>query len=199
MNDTLSRAALAVSAAEGGGGVFDRLAGDLADILGVAIGFIAVFADPARTQMRMLAFRLDGRMRTPFTYRLEGTPCASVVGREFRCVQSGARREFPQGDLFAKLGLESYAAYPLNDTRGAPLGVIGAMDRKPLADVALSEAILKIFALRAAVEIERSEEQYRAIFNAVADSLVLRDADFRVVDVNPAGPARRRSGAATSP
>ena len=29
-------------------------------------------------------------------------------------------------------------------------------------------------------------EQYRAIFNAVADSLVLRDADFRVVDVNPA-------------
>jgi PAS domain S-box-containing protein len=186
MNDTLSRAALAVSAAEGGGGVFDRLAGDLADILGVAIGFIAVFADPARTQMRMLAFRLDGRMRAPFTYRLEGTPCAAVVGREFRCVQSGARREFPQGDLFAKLGLESYAAYPLNDSSGAPLGVIGAMDRKPLADVTLSEAILKIFALRAAVEIERSEEQYRAIFNAVADSLVLRDADFRVVDVNPA-------------
>src|SRR5688500_7508899 len=31
-----------------------------------------------------------------------------------------------------------------------------------------------------------AEEQYRAIFNAVADSLVLRDADFRVVDVNPA-------------
>src|SRR5688572_24784157 len=186
MNDTLSRAALAVSAAEGGSGVFDRLAGDLADILGVAIGFIAVFADPARTQMRMLAFRLDGRMRAPFTYRLEGTPCAAVVGREFRCVQSGARREFPQGDLFAKLGLESYAAYPLNDSSGAPLGIIGAMDRKPLADVTLSEAILKIFALRAAVEIERSEEQYRAIFNAVADSLVLRDADFRVVDVNPA-------------
>ena len=33
---------------------------------------------------------------------------------------------------------------------------------------------------------EGGEEQYRAIFNAVADSLVLRDADFRVVDVNPA-------------
>jgi PAS domain S-box-containing protein len=31
-----------------------------------------------------------------------------------------------------------------------------------------------------------SEEQYRAIFNATADSLVLRDADFRIVDVNPA-------------
>jgi len=186
MDDSLRRAALAVSAAEGGGGVFDRLAGDLADILGVAIGFISVFDDAARTRMRMLAFRADGRMRTPFTYALEGSPCARVVGREFHCVPSGARREFPEDDLFARLGLESYAAYPLNDAKGAPLGLIGAMDRSPLADPALCEAILKIFALRAGVEIERSEEQYRAIFNAVADSLVLRDADFRVVDVNPA-------------
>jgi len=41
-----------------------------------------------------------------------------------------------------------------------------------------------------------SEEQYRAIFNASADSLVLRDADFRIVDVNPAYEAmsgKRRS------
>jgi PAS domain S-box-containing protein len=40
---------------------------------------------------------------------------------------------------------------------------------------------------KSAVEALRaSEEQYRAIFNASADSLVLRDAEFRVVDVNPA-------------
>src|SRR5262245_23581724 len=185
MDDSLRRAALAVSAAEGGG-VFDRLAGDLAGILGVAVGFISVFDDPARTRMRMLAFSLDGRLRKPFTYELEGTPCASVVGDKFRFVRSGARREFPKDDLFAKLELESYAAFPLNDSKGAPLGVIGAMDRNPLADPSQCESILKIFALRANGEIERSEEQYRAIFNAVADSLVLRDADFRVVDVNPA-------------
>src|SRR5690606_21935353 len=30
-----------------------------------------------------------------------------------------------------------------------------------------------------------SEEQYRAIFNASADALVLRDADYRAVEVNP--------------
>jgi PAS domain S-box-containing protein len=32
--------------------------------------------------------------------------------------------------------------------------------------------------------LRASEEQYRAIFNASADALVLRDADFRIVDVN---------------
>ena len=34
--------------------------------------------------------------------------------------------------------------------------------------------------------LRASEEQYRAIFNAAADALVLRDAEFRIVDVNPA-------------
>jgi PAS domain S-box-containing protein len=35
-------------------------------------------------------------------------------------------------------------------------------------------------------ELKASEEQYRSIFNAAADAFVLRDANARVVDVNPA-------------
>jgi PAS domain S-box-containing protein len=55
--------------------------------------------------------------------------------------------------------------------------------------------VLKIFAARIGSEIERqraaealraSDAQYRAMFDAASDSLVLRDADFRIVDVNPA-------------
>jgi len=44
-----------------------------------------------------------------------------------------------------------------------------------------------ITARKAAEEsLRASEEQYRAIFNAAEDALVLRDAEFRIVDVNPA-------------
>ena len=39
---------------------------------------------------------------------------------------------------------------------------------------------------QAEAALRASEEQYRAIFNAAADGMVLRDADFRIVDVNPA-------------
>ena len=39
---------------------------------------------------------------------------------------------------------------------------------------------------RAEDALRASEEQYRGIFNAAADALVLRDAQARVVDVNPA-------------
>jgi PAS domain S-box-containing protein len=197
MTDALSRAALAVSVAEGPG-VYDRLAGELADILGVDVGFIAVFDDAAHTRMRMLSFWLDGGIRKPFSYTLAGTPCEVVVAQGFKSVTSGARKEFPENDLLGRLKLESYAAYLLYDAAGQPLGLIGAMHRKRLANPKRCEAILKIFAMRAAAELEHgarqntvealraSESQYRAIFNAAADSMVLRDAEFRVVDVNPA-------------
>jgi len=39
---------------------------------------------------------------------------------------------------------------------------------------------------RADQALRDSEEQYRAIFNASADGLVLRDAEYRAVEVNPA-------------
>ena len=39
---------------------------------------------------------------------------------------------------------------------------------------------------RAEEALRASEEHYRAIFNAAADALVLRDAEAKVVDVNPA-------------
>jgi PAS domain S-box-containing protein len=39
---------------------------------------------------------------------------------------------------------------------------------------------------RAEQLLRASEEQYRAIFNGAADALIVRDADARVIDVNPA-------------
>ncbi|HYG56168.1 MAG TPA: PAS domain S-box protein [Burkholderiales bacterium] len=199
--EALRRAAIAISESEGGE-VLGHLAGSVASILGADIGFISVFDDAERSQMRMLAFHLDGRARKPFTYPLKGTPCALVVGRNFHCLPANARQEFPSNDLFRSAGMDSYAAYPLNDGAGEPLGVIGAMHRGPLRDVETAESVLKIFAARATAAIERqrdvgerksaeealraSESRYRAIFNAAADSMVLRDEEFRVVDVNPA-------------
>ena len=167
--------------------MFERLASELADILRVDVGFIAVFADESRAEMRMLAFCLDGRMRPSFSYPLHGH-AVRAGGRPPVPLPAGGRAaaSFRTTICFRKLGLDSYAAYPLSNAAGQPLGLIGAMHRSRLDNVALCEAILKIFGVRAVAEIERSEEQYRAIFNAAADSMVLRDADFRVVDVNPA-------------
>jgi PAS domain S-box-containing protein len=192
--EALRAAALAVSSAEGEQ-VFGELARYLAQVLDVDVAMIAVFADEERTRMRTLAARLDGKALNPFEYELEGSPCRAVAGREFRFVGAGVNPEFPRGTLFSAKGMDSYAALPLNDSAGRPLGLIAAMDRAPMRDPALAEAMLKIFAIRAVAEIERarseaalrtSEASYRAIFEASEDPIFIHDWDTgAILDVSP--------------
>jgi PAS domain S-box-containing protein len=191
-SESLRAAALAVSSA-GGPDVFGELARLLAHSLGVQAAMISVFA--AGERMRTLATWVDNRLLANFEYELARTPCAGVLGREFRYVGSGAAEEFAPGTMFRAKGFDSYAAYSLNDAGGSQLGLMAVMNRGPLPERELTEATLKIFAVRAAGELQRaggeqalaaSEAQYRAIFNASADALILWDSSLQRVDVNPA-------------
>src|SRR5215510_14381843 len=153
------------------------------------------FVDPDRSRMRTLAGCLDGQILKTFEYDLARTPCKGIVGREFRFSPEGVNPEFAPGTIFSALGFDSYAAYTLNDASGNQLGLIAAMDRQPMRDREFTEAMLKIYSVRVAAELERaraeeavraSEEQYRAMFNASVDALVLWSSEITRVDVNPA-------------
>ena len=165
------RAAQAVSH-PGGPTLFADLVRELADILQSATVFIAVFTDESRSQLHTLAAMLDGEPLHDFDYPLEGSPCAAVVGRAFRYMAHGVAAEFPPGTIFGAKGMDSYAAFPLNDSRGTPMGLLVAMDRQPIADATLAEALLKIFAGRIVAEIERSrsDEALRAAALAVSSA-----------------------------
>jgi PAS domain S-box-containing protein len=189
----LRSAALAVSTAEGDT-VFADLVRDLAATLDVDVAFVAQFLEANRSRMKALATFMYGAAGPEWEYELAGTPCEAVVGREFRAYASGLREQFRSGPL-ATSKLDSYAAFPLNDTHGRPIGLLAVADRKPISDQALFESVLKIFAARAASEIDRkraeqelraSEAQYRAIFNASVDGMVVLDSAGRIVDVNSA-------------
>ena len=181
------RAAVLAAAEAGGEALFAELARFLARTLGVEAAMISVFAESGPARMRTLAAWLEGRPLRGFEYALEQTPCAGVVGREFRYVCRGARDEFAPGTLFREKGFDSYSAYSLNDTTGRQLGLIAVMDRKPLPAQALTEATLKLFAMRAVAELERtrSEASYRAIFDASEDPILVHDwASGAVVEVS---------------
>jgi len=192
--EALRAAALAVSSAEGEG-IFRELVRYLSEILAVDVAMIAVYADAHRKRMRTLAACLDGKALGTFEYALEGSPCRHVVGRDFRFVGEGVHPEFPAGTLFAAKGMDSYAALPLNDSAGQPVGLIATMDRRPMRDRTMAEAMLKIFAARATAEIERlqtlaalrdSEASYRAIFDASEDPIFVHDWETgAILDASP--------------
>jgi PAS domain S-box-containing protein len=194
VEDKLREAALAVSGAEGEK-VYEELLAALVSILGVDFAQIAVYEPPARTHFRTIARLAGGKPVANAVYPLAGTPCGKAVGRSFGYYPRGVCEQFPQDLELREFGAEGYAAATLNGARGEPIGLLAVLSRRPLANEPLFEAMLKIFAARIGAEIERrrtedvlrsNEAQYRAMFDAAADSLVLRDADYRVVDVNPA-------------
>ncbi len=95
---------------------------------------------------------------------------------------------------FVRMGAESYAGHPLVALDGSPLGLVSVISRRPLTQLDRVEAMLKIFAVRAAAEVERlgasealqrSEASYRAIFEASEDAIFIHDWDTgAVLDVN---------------
>ncbi len=194
LEDALSSAALAVSTAEDEA-LYRELVRFLATTLGVDGAFIATYdpADPCR--LHMCAFHLDGRIVENFAYPMPGTPCERVVGQEFRFYPARLGELFPVDLDFRKLGLESYAGYPLNDAKGRPRGLIAVVARKPLEGAAFVESVLRIFAVRASAELDRarasealraSEASYRTIFESSEDAIFVHDWDTgAIVDANP--------------
>ena len=201
----LQDAALAVSSA-GGDHIFRELTRYLATILRCELALVGTLNDG---NIRTLGVYGRNGYRENFEYRLALTPCRDVVGKSFRIVPADVQALYPEDVHLGRLGASGYAGYPLNDAQGRPIGVLAILSRKPLVKHRLIESVMKLFAVRAEAELQRrdheralareivesrraeealraSEAQYRAIFNATADALVLRDRDFRIVDVNQA-------------
>ena len=185
--DALTNAALAVSSAQGAS-VFQELVRYLATILEVdARAHRGARTRTRGSRMRVHAFYLDGEVAGELRLRRARTRRARrVVGQTFRIYPSGVRERFPTTPEFAKLGIESYAGFPLTDSAGAPIGLIAVISRRPMVNAEFVESILKIFAVRAAAELERqraeetlrrSEASYRAIFEASEDAVFIHDWD----------------------
>jgi PAS domain S-box-containing protein len=193
--EALVHAALAVSRAAGPA-MFADLVGDLAATLRTDAAFVAVFTDQTWERMSTLAAVLDGRPLANYTFVVATSPCAGVVGRDFRYVAQGVSSEFRPGSLYLAEGMDSYAAHTMTDRAGRMIGLVAALKRQPIGEPKLAEALLKIYAVRIAAEIERtraeealraSEANYRSMFEAADDPVLVHDWDTgEIVDVNPA-------------
>ena len=153
-DEALRAAALAVSAASGRS-VFAELARYLATILEVEMAFISRHQSDDASALHMLAMVSDGEVREGYRYPIQGTPCEHVLGQQFCAYPSNLHALFALDQDDRLLGAEGYAGLPLNDAHGRPLGTIGIVSRHALTNVERIESMLRIFAGRAAAEIEQ--------------------------------------------
>jgi len=112
---------------------------------------------------RTLAVYFDGHFEDNISYALQDTPCGDVVGKTVCCFPRDVRGLFPKDEVLQEMKAESYVGITLWDSTGQPNGLIAVIDRHPLKDTRLAEAILQLVGLRAGGEIERlqAEESLR--------------------------------------
>ena len=141
--------------------------------------FVAEATNPAGEHVRVVSGWYDGDwMDEPFEYDTQGKPCALVVERAVVAFPDALTERFPAAKPAIDLGLESYLAICLRAADGTHLGHMAVMDAGPLEARDDDVAALRIFASRAAAELERRQQ-----------AAALRRSRSRVIE---AGDAERR-------
>jgi signal transduction histidine kinase len=144
--------------------------------------FVAEATDPSGQHVRVLSGWYDGDwMHEPLEYDTRGKPCALVVEKSVVEFPEALTSRFPEAKPAIDLGLESYLAVCLRAADGTHLGHMAVMDAGPMAADGDDVAAMRIFASRAAAELERRLQE-----------VALRRSRARVIEVADA--ERRRVG-----
>jgi PAS domain S-box-containing protein len=131
----------------------------LGTVLEMEFAFIGELVDEDRQEVQTIALWGDGGFLPPMRYELANTPCDEVVRRRLCCYPDGVCETFPEDGWLRDRRLRSYVGSPLCDADGNVIGLISVIGRKPLRHPRLAESMLRIFAVRAAGEIERMRAQ----------------------------------------
>ncbi len=139
---------------------FNEVACQLANLLGADIGFVGKLLTPL-PRIHTLGFSIDGRVQLPMEYDLIGTPCEAVLNNEIAIFPDRVAELFPTDHLMVDQNIKGYAAVPLINLSGSAIGHIGVMSRQAFHENPQTEAILRLFAVRVAAEMERQQSEER--------------------------------------
>jgi PAS domain S-box-containing protein len=140
----------------------DRFFAALVETLAAALRVRYVFiteCSPAETEVRMLAFWKADGLGENLEYPLAGTPCQSVIQGNVRFYPDRLAERFPEDTGLVEWRAESFLGIPLVGHDGRVLGHIAVLDDRPMSEASLEISVLRIFADRAAAELERHRAQ----------------------------------------
>jgi formate hydrogenlyase transcriptional activator len=144
-----------------GGTFFESLVRHLATALQVRRAYVAECLPDDRARSRALWM---GQEPAPnFEYDLRGTPCMKVSKGDTCLYARNLTKYFPENQFLARFGYESYLGIPLWDSMQRVIGHMVLVDDKPMSEDPLWISVLRTFAARAGVELEReqSDEKLR--------------------------------------
>jgi PAS domain S-box-containing protein len=157
--------------------------------------FVGAMSPEHHNMIRTVAVYANGQIAPNFAYDLRDTPCKNVTSGTLCVYPDSIQSHFPHDRSLAEMGIEGYVGTPLCDSQERVIGLMVMLSRRPLEHPELCVSTLRIFATRAAAELERkqaeeavraSEDRWRTRFDNAAIGIALVDAMGQPVHTNPA-------------
>lgn len=170
-NDILE--ALNVSTAKySGEKFFDKLALNLGEVFATEYCFITEIINDA--ELKTISTYLKREKIGNLCYLKAGTPCEKVVNGELVYHPDNIKKIYPDDAFFREVDMNSYLGAPLLSAEGKVLGLLVLLDKTPIKFNDHLEMVLKIFAERCTVEVER-KNSYDALLNSKKELVELKD------------------------
>lgn len=193
--DATVRAILEGTATETGERFFAALVKSLAKALDTYSSWVTEYIEESR-KLRAMAFWVDGQLAENFEIDITGTPCEAVI-KSARLVHypDNMMNLFPDSSSIREFAAVSYMGVPLIDSNGKILGNLAGLDNRPMPEEPRSQVLFRIFAARAAAELQRiqaeaeirrREEKYRRIVETAGEGFILMNKNLIITDVNEA-------------
>ncbi len=171
---------------------FQSLLRHLAVAVDVSHAFVAEFTD-VKTRARTLAYWAEGQLQENIEFDLAGTPCEEVVRGSLCHHPADVWRLFPRDVPLKDMGIESYLGVPLRDEAGEVLGHLAVFDERVMPSEPRRLFTFRIFAARAAAELERlravkrlrdSEQRYRDMYEDAPIAYLSTGTNGRLLAAN---------------
>ncbi len=142
--------------------------------------------DPQR--METLCSSRGGQPAEPFSYRLAGSPCEVALGRQVCIWPDAVQQAFPNDRALVDMGIRAYLGTPLHGAGGQPLGLLVALDTRPLGErLDAAGAVMALYAQRIAGELDRAQAERARAENAHLLTALLDRMDNAVVAIDAEG------------
>ena len=123
------------------------------------VAYVAELADPP-TRARILACWPGGDVLAEgFEYDLEDTPCEPIARRDVISYPAGTVERFPRDGFIVRHALDGYLAVPMRGASGDVVGYVCVISRSRVDAGEDEIAVLRIFAARAAAELDRRRHE----------------------------------------
>ena len=167
---------------------FSRFARYIQNLLKADCVLLSEITDSG-TSLRALAACCQGKIKQNMAFDLAGAPGRTALEKGASTCARAARRTWPDSEMLKRLKAESYVGLPLVDLHGGAIGLIEVVNTLPVKNIRAYESLLKVFAARAADELnrvrdERELSRYRDMINASTDLIAIIDRNYRHRYVN---------------